>query len=73
MKSFRVSSSVETIVILDWEWSLGRREKVFRMLYSALLKSSKLLINFEALLPHHSLASRGTKLKDSIFAHVRFI
>lgn len=46
---------------------------MFRMLYSGLLKSSKLLINFDALLPLHSPARRGTKLADSIFAHLRFI
>lgn len=66
-----MESSAETTAILDWECSLGRRGKVFRMPHSG-LKNSKLHINFVALLPHHFLARRGTKLEDSIFVHVRF-
>lgn len=58
-----MESAVETIVILDWEQSLGRRE-VFRMLYSGLLKSNELPINFDALLPRHSWPEEGTKFED---------
>lgn len=68
----QVESFAETIVVSDWECSLGRRGKVFRMLSSGLLKISKLHINFDALLPHHSLARRGTDLENHIFAHVKF-
>lgn len=68
-----MESSAQTIVTLDWEGNLGRRQKVFRMLYTGLLKSSKLRINFDAFFPHYSLARRGTKLEDSTFAHIRFI
>lgn len=60
-----MESAVETIVILDWEQSLGRRE-VFRMLYSGLLKSNELPINFDALLPRHSWPEEGQSLRTDL-------
>lgn len=68
IESSRVSSGKFCRNKLFWtgNGALGRRGKVFRMLYSGLLKSSKLPVNFDALLPHHSPARRGKSLRTDL-------